>query len=116
VPVLGPRRLQRGPGLEAIDVLQAALDHYRRHVVAARGDLLDEAVGPVSDVVGVGHVDARDALDAVDEAPPSPGIGGRAVRPGRHDLTHHLLALSHHHEVHEGGDRLGVGERADPTH
>ena len=40
-------------------------------------------------------------------------VGGAV---GGDQLAHHLLALAHRDQVHEGRHRLGVGERADAAH
>ncbi len=117
VAVFGPGRLEHGAGLEAVDVGEPPLGHDRRRHGIDGDHALDQAVGAIADFVGVRHIDPGDRREAVQQAALALR-GARLARlaVGGHDLAHHFLALPHHDEVHERGQRLRIGESADPAH
>jgi hypothetical protein len=117
VSVLGLGRLQDGPRLESVDILEAALDDHGGHGRVGGHHCVDPAISVVGHPVRVGHVDADEGFPALDD-PAAAGLA-IAVLGGAIDvdeLGHHLLALTHDDRVHERRHRLGVGERAHPTH
>src|SRR5262249_9409723 len=96
VAVLGVRRTDERDGLEVVDVLQAALGDHRRRT-GPRDDGGEGRVGMVSDVVPMGHVDARDRRGRVEEHVAIV----RTLAPGADEVADELLALTDRDDVHE---------------